>query len=166
MQNESPDSCSKMTVERKSSRNESFPLPDAGTRLFSVRGGGGCGNKPNPRKPKIYAFLAGTLALWIGSSPALSATRSSSFAVSAIVEAGCQVSEDRAALNGSTPHQANPKMGVSVVCSLPVPYRVMVEGSSGGGAAAQESPTPYRMHVPGVLSAPLQPEITLVTIIY
>ncbi len=92
------------------------------------------------RKSAVPILAIATLTLWLVSSPALAATRTTSFGVTATVEAGCQASASYAAAGNSASSQAGRRPAVSVDCTFAVPYRVIVSNSARAGMEAAGSP--------------------------
>ena len=79
----------------------------------------------------VSILVAGALTGWLSSRPVHASTNMTSFAVTATVEAGCDVSAGAASGDG-----ASGQVGASVNCSLPVSYQVVVNRASGNGIGA------------------------------
>ena len=79
----------------------------------------------------VSILVAGALTGWLNSSPVHASTNITSFAVTATVEARCDVSAGTTSENG-----ASGQVGASVNCSLPVSYQVIVNRASGNGIGA------------------------------
>jgi hypothetical protein len=80
----------------------------------------------------VSILVAGALTGWLSSRPVHASTNMTSFAVTATVEAGCDVSAGTA----SSENGASGQVGASVNCSLPVSYQVIVNRASGNGIGA------------------------------
>ncbi len=80
----------------------------------------------------VSILVAGALTGWLSSRPVHASTNMTSFAVTATVEAGCDVSAGAA----SSENGASGQVGASVNCSLPVSYQVIVNRASGNGIGA------------------------------
>lgn len=93
-----------------------------------------------PFKSVAPMLLAGTIAVWLVSNPALAATRTAAIDVTATVEAGCQVSPSPSALDSRALTPSGSKAAVSVDCSLPADYQVVVGNSPRIMSAAFDSP--------------------------
>ena len=93
-----------------------------------------------PYKSVFSAFVIGALMLGLAASPAFSATLITSIAVTATVEAGCQVAPSPSAYQyGASGRTASMDRG-SVSCSMAVPYQVVVAISPRAKAAEVDSP--------------------------
>jgi hypothetical protein len=80
----------------------------------------------------VSIFVAGALTVWLASRPVHASTSMTSFAVTATVEAECNISPGTASLESAGSGQ----VGASVNCSLPVSYQVVVNHVSGNGIGA------------------------------
>jgi hypothetical protein len=74
----------------------------------------------------VSIFVAGTLTFWLASRPVHASTSIASIAVTATVEAGCNVTPGNASLENGRSGQLNSASTASVNCSLPVPYQMVV----------------------------------------
>ena len=115
------------------------------------RSGGRRGNGPFLFKPGIKgsempyksvfaAFVIGAFTLGFAASPAFSATLTTSIAVTATVEAACQVAPGPSAYKYSAPEQSGLRDRSSVSCSMAVPYQVVVAISPQVKTAETDSP--------------------------
>jgi hypothetical protein len=84
----------------------------------------------------VSIFLAGTLTFWLASRPVHASTSTASIAVTATVEAGCNVTPGTASIENGGSRQLNSAPTASVNCSLPVSYQMVVTGAPGNGAAS------------------------------
>jgi hypothetical protein len=92
-----------------------------------------------PYKSVFAAFVIGAFALGFASSPAFSATLTTSIAVTAIVEAGCQVSPSP---SGHSISALTGQRNLSTVsCSMAVPYQVVVALGSQKAVDNADSPS-------------------------
>lgn len=89
-----------------------------------------------PYKSVFSTFAIGAFALGFTASPAFSATLTTSIAVTAIVEAGCQVSSGVSAPSYSASEPTGLRDHSSVSCSMTVPYQVVVAISPQAKTAA------------------------------
>jgi hypothetical protein len=80
----------------------------------------------------VSILVAGALTGWLSSRPVHASTSMTSFAVTATVGAGCDVSTGTA----SSENGASGQVGASVNCSLPVSYQVIVNRASENGIGA------------------------------
>jgi hypothetical protein len=85
----------------------------------------------------VSIFLAGALSFWLASPPVHAATRTASLVITATVEAECDVSPASAQPEIGGSGQVSSTPTVSVNCSLPVAYQIVVSGAPGNrnGAA-------------------------------
>lgn len=84
-------------------------------------------------KNALPVFVLGVLASGLTPRPAVAATASASFSVSAVVEATCRATANTMALRTLAAAVLNPTSPVSVDCSNPVPYRVNITAGFGLG---------------------------------
>ena len=89
----------------------------------------------NSMKYALFSFALGFLTAGLAPRPALAATSNASFAVTATVQAGCQVSASSTAFGIYTTPGANSTSAVSVACTTPTPYNV---GFSSGFVSGAE----------------------------
>ena len=82
------------------------------------------------------AFVLGLLVLGLPSRPALPATPTASFGVSATVQATCLVSASAGTLGTYAGAMLNPAATVSVNCTNPTPYNISLDVSAANSAAA------------------------------
>jgi spore coat protein U-like protein len=75
-------------------------------------------------KCALFSFALGFLTAGLSPRPALAATSNASFAVTATVQAGCQVSAPATAFGIYTTAGTNSTSAVSVACTIPTPYNV------------------------------------------
>jgi spore coat protein U-like protein len=95
-------------------------------------------------KYALFAFSLGFLASGLGSRPVLAATSIASFAVTATVQAGCQVSAPATAFGIYTTAGANATSAVSVACTHPTAYSVDLSA----GLAPGDTATAQKMRGP------------------
>jgi hypothetical protein len=84
----------------------------------------------------VSILVAGALTAWLSSRPVHASTSMTSFAVTATVEAGCNVSPGTAPLQNSGSGQLSSTPTASVNCSLPVSYQIVADRVSGNGNGA------------------------------
>ena len=75
-------------------------------------------------KYTLFALALGFLASGLASRPALAATSTASFSVTATVQSSCQVSAPATASGTYTVTRANASTPVSITCTNPTPYNV------------------------------------------
>jgi spore coat protein U-like protein len=85
-------------------------------------------------KSALSVFALGFLALGLAPRAAVAATASASFAVTATVQAGCQVSANAMTFGTYTGVVANAASTVSVTCSNSTPYNVGLSAGMASGA--------------------------------
>jgi len=93
-----------------------------------------------PYKSVFPLFVIGALALGFTANPAFSATLTTSIAVTATVEAGCQVSPSPSAPKYSASQLTDSRDRSSVSCSMAVPYQVVVAISPQAKTVEANSP--------------------------
>lgn len=91
-----------------------------------------------------FAFALGFLASGLAPRPALAATASASFAVTATVQAACQVSSPATAFGVYTTIGTNATSAVSVACTHPTAYSVDLSA----GLAAVDTATAQKIRGP------------------
>jgi hypothetical protein len=106
----------------------------------------------------VSVFVAGALVLWLASPLVHAATKTASLAVTATVEAGCDVSPGTAPPGFGGSGLANSIPTASVSCSLPAPYRIDVNGAPGNRNGAASLPRTEFAATPAYASTP-SPEL-------
>ena len=81
------------------------------------------------------AFALGLLVLWLPSRPALAATPTASFGVSAMVQATCVVSASDAKFGTYAEAMVKATSTVSVSCTNSTPYNISLSASPASDAA-------------------------------
>jgi spore coat protein U-like protein len=87
--------------------------------------------------PRLSVFVFGFLATGLAVRPALAATATASFTVSATVVAGCQATPATPEFKSYAAATANATSTISVTCTQPMPYVV----SLGAATVPEESAT-------------------------
>lgn len=86
-------------------------------------------------KSPLSVFALSFLAFGLAPRPAVAATATASFSVTATVQANCLVSASAATFGVYTGAVLNAASGVSVTCSHPTPYNVGFSAGLASGAA-------------------------------
>jgi spore coat protein U-like protein len=93
-------------------------------------------------KYAIFAFVLGFLVLDLAAKPALAATSTTSFGVSAtVLAASCQASAPPTASGAYAAVRANAASNVSVTCTNPTPYNVNLTSGLTADAALKAAGT-------------------------
>jgi spore coat protein U-like protein len=79
--------------------------------------------------PTLSVMALGVLALGLALRPALAATATASFTVSATVVSGCQATPNTQSFKSYTAATANATSTISVTCDRPTPYVVSLDST-------------------------------------